>query len=839
MPSRSSAAPAASVTAAARGSASAAARRGSASTAARASAAASAAVLAAGLLLAGPAGATTGPEALDGLGGGSGGPHGAVRSTPYTNPVSAGFADTYADPAVIRGKDGWWYAYGTTDPLREGEGVRHLLPISRSSDLVSWEYVGDAFTEDTLPAWADAGRGAALWAPDIRYVDGEYRLYYVVTDTTTGPDDPAEPNDNAIGVATAPTPVGPWTDAGDPVVDPRRGAGAFGDFRWTFDPHHVVGPDGTEHLFYGSYYGGIWVTELAEDGTEAVGEPVQVAIDNKYEGAYVIQRDGWWYLFASSANCCAGPTTGYSVHVGRSRDLTGPYVDREGVPLNQSRAGGTPVLAPNGNRWVGTGHNSVVTDLAGQDWIVYHAIDRADPYLDRTEGINERPMLIDRLDWVDGWPTARAGAWASEDRQRGPVTGRVTGFDDGIPRTWQAVGRWATGADDDAGPHVVSGAPGRTGVSALVTHRTHGDGVRVEADLRADPGVTAQHGLLAGYRTRGGAGRLERLTDNPDARRGPVDQVSAAIDPATRELVVEATVRGRSVARAAAPLPADLDLTTWHSAVLTVRDGVAEAELTHARLGDPLAAVTLDLPRGARVPGAAGAFAAGPGVHVDNLSALPTARPVTRTVPLARPGDLVLEDEFDGDALDPAWTVLRSPQVTVADGVLRWPTEAGDLGGTANDAGVLLRDAPDGDWIAETRLTIDLGTDEIRNYQQGGIVAYVDDDRWARLSHVAIWNTRQTEFGTELPYAGRLQYGGTIVGPPAETTWLRLAHRTDDAGEHEVQAFTSTDGRTWVAGGVWTFPAGSELSIGLVSHGGVGATAEFDYLRVFDRAGRS
>src|SRR5690606_32825063 len=59
----------------------------------------------------------------------------------YTNPISAGMADTFADPAIIRGKDGYWYAYGTTDPLLEGEGTRHLLPISRSTDLVTWEHV--------------------------------------------------------------------------------------------------------------------------------------------------------------------------------------------------------------------------------------------------------------------------------------------------------------------------------------------------------------------------------------------------------------------------------------------------------------------------------------------------------------------------------------------------------------------------------------------------------------------------------------------------------------------------------------------------------------------------
>jgi len=110
----------------------------------------------------------------------------------------------------------------------------------------------------------------------------------------------------------------------------------------------------------------------------------------------------------------------------------------------------------------------------------------------------------------------------------------------------------------------------------------------------------------------------------------------------------------------------------------------------------------------------------------------------------------------------------------------------------------------------------------------------VDDDDFARLSHVAIWNTRQTEFGREMPYAGRLSYGGTIVGPPAETTWLRVTHRTDPVnGEHELRAWTSRDGRSWVKGGVWTLPPGTHLQVGLVSHGGAGATAHFDWFRTY------
>jgi arabinan endo-1,5-alpha-L-arabinosidase len=154
----------------------------------------------------------------------------ASAPSTYTNPVSRDFADTFADPSVIRAKDGYWYAHGTTDPLREGERTRHLIPTARSTDLVNWTYVGDAFTEATLPSWA--APDAVLWAPDIRYLDGTYYLYYVVTQTTVTD----EPNDNAVGVATAPTPTGPWTDSGGPVVGPRRGSGNPGDFKWTFDP---------------------------------------------------------------------------------------------------------------------------------------------------------------------------------------------------------------------------------------------------------------------------------------------------------------------------------------------------------------------------------------------------------------------------------------------------------------------------------------------------------------------------------------------------------------------------------------------------------------------------
>jgi hypothetical protein len=715
---------------------------------------------------------------------------GAAGAAPgaYLNPVSRGFADTFADPSVIRAKDGYWYAYGTTDPLREGEGTRHIIPTARSSDLVNWTYVGDAFSESTLPGWA--APDAALWAPDIRYLDGTYYLYYVVTQTTVTPG----PNDNAIGVATAPTPTGPWTDSGDPVVDPRPGAsGNPDDFKWTFDPSEFTDRDGTRYLYYGSYYGGIFVTELSADGTEAVGEPTMVAIDNRYEGAYVVRHGRWYYLFASEANCCAGPTTGYSVFAGRSESPRGPFVDRDGIPLVASRVGGTIVVTPNGNTWVGTGHNAVVTDLAGQDWLLYHAIDRRDPYLDEPFGINQRPMLLDRLDWVDGWPTVRAGRWASEGPQRAPVTD------------------WAVGGDVD-----LSGAASCEPAVELVAGRSPAD-YRAEADLRLRAGAAAA-GLLTSWRSKR-------------------DYLVSWLDRGAGALVTDVVRDGRSLGRQASPLPAGFRYDTWHNVAVELRGRELTVEVTDARLHDPVAVQRRVLPQGSGGAGAVGAAARCGPAEAANLGAAHLYQPVRQPAPTPQVGGLVYADAFgDGTVGGDGWTWVRGPDPAASEtgGALRWPTQAADLTGDSDNASVLLRDAPAGAYTVETKLAIDLGTDEVRNYQQAGLIAYLDDDQFLRLSHVAIWNTRQTEFGKEMPFADATSYGGMAVGTPAPVTWLRLSHRIDPAnGEHEFRAASSRDGRHWTWGGVWTLPAGTNPRIGLISHGGAGAVAEFDYFRIY------
>ncbi|MBF4616154.1 family 43 glycosylhydrolase [Curtobacterium sp. VKM Ac-1376] len=356
------------------------------------------------------------------------------RAAPsHRNPMALTLPDgqtaaSCADPTVIHGagRDRNWYLYCTTDALTateqnpDGSLVQHAVPTYRSTDLTDWTYVNDAFP--TKPAWVGDTNG--VWAPDIVYRAGDrgrpgtWYLYYAASDTpsATGPTG----GGSAVGVATSASPTGPWKDSGGPVVAPQAAANGDGQ-RWAFDPE-VVSDNGKTYLYFGSYSGGVNVRLLSADGLRSdPSSERQIAIDNRYEGAYLMRHDGWWYFMGSATNCCNGALTGYGVFVARSRSPLGPFTDRDGVAITSTRVGGTPLLAQNGNRWVGTGHNTVVTDFAGQDWIIYHAADRNDPYYAGQPTYTKRPALIDPLDWKRGWPVVRGGAGPSDSVQPGPV----------------------------------------------------------------------------------------------------------------------------------------------------------------------------------------------------------------------------------------------------------------------------------------------------------------------------------------------------------------------------------------------------------------------------------
>lgn len=307
---------------------------------------------------------------------------------PYANPV---FEPVLADPSVVRGEDGLYYAYGTEDDWGDGGGSR-AVPVVRSADLVSWEHVGEAF--EARPDWKAP---AFVWAPDIQAFGDAYHLYYSLS--VWGDADPG------IGVATAGSPGGPFTDHGKLFTSTEIGV------ENSIDPY-VHSEDGIPYLFWGSFHG-IYGVALTADGLAVDGEKFQVAGD-AFEAPYLVERDGAYWLFGSLGSCCEGEFSTYSVSVGRADALEGPYLDRDGTDLLDGQ--GTPVLQ-GGGRFTGPGHSAVVRDDAGTDWIVYHAIERDEPYL--SSGANRRVLMIDPLRWDDGWPSV-AGLAPSEDKQAGP-----------------------------------------------------------------------------------------------------------------------------------------------------------------------------------------------------------------------------------------------------------------------------------------------------------------------------------------------------------------------------------------------------------------------------------
>ncbi len=389
-------------------------------------------------LVAGPVSASTGAS----------GPRPVKAS--YQNPLAPiipgdGTVDSCADPTVIQGQAGEtlrgqqvWYMYCTTDPLNDadvdaaGQPNFHRIPTMISTDLVNWTYAGDAFplTGGSIPAWI--APNAAFWAPEVVHSSAtdQYYMFVTVTETTAaGGGSDSCGGDSAIGVAIGDSPVGPWTFTDRPVVQPRLDPnGGPCSYFWTFDPD-VLGDTVTNEgiLYYGSYYGGIFATDVNFTATGVTAatpnsaDDTRIAIGNRYEGANVVHRGGYYYLFASATNCCNGALTGYSVFVGRSTSPLGPFVDREGNSFLDAAVGGTPFLTMNGNRWVGTGHNTVFADEAGQWWTVYHAVDQTDPFFDFQTGFTKRPALLDPIDWVNGWPTVNGGSGASDTKMPAPA----------------------------------------------------------------------------------------------------------------------------------------------------------------------------------------------------------------------------------------------------------------------------------------------------------------------------------------------------------------------------------------------------------------------------------
>jgi arabinan endo-1,5-alpha-L-arabinosidase len=298
------------------------------------------------------------------------------------------------DPSIIH-QGRTWYVFATGAAPDGGQ-----FAVRCSDDLKDWKLCGHVF--DTVPAWIRQRSPGTkeLWAPDISYVDHEYRLYYAYS--LFGK------NTSGIALATNKTldrssPDFGWVDKG--LVLESRTTDNFN----AIDPNFIRDEKGGGWLAFGSFWDGIKMRRLGADGmlsktdttlyslarrampTNPAPPPPGLPSDwEAVEAPFIVRHDQYYYLFTSWDLCCRGLKSTYKTMVGRSKSVTGPYFDESGKPL--SEGGGTELLVAN-SRWLGPGGESIVLDP--ENLIVFHAYDAK---------TGKPSMQLSTIDWTSGWP---------------------------------------------------------------------------------------------------------------------------------------------------------------------------------------------------------------------------------------------------------------------------------------------------------------------------------------------------------------------------------------------------------------------------------------------------
>lgn len=312
-------------------------------------------------------------------------PVGTVTTTPNT-PVH--------DPVLIKEKN-TYYLFCT------GNGIA----VFSSPDLQHWRKEAPVFSRP--PEWAlktIPGFKGHIWAPDISFYNGRYYLYYAVSAFGR--------NTSCIGLAVNTTldPGSPdykWEDKGKVIQSvPGR------DMWNAIDPNVVVDDRGAPWLSFGSFWDGIKLLKLQPD-LQTLTEPQEwytiarrprdfatpdtSAGNGAIEAPFIYRKGKYYYLFVSTDYCCRGEKSTYKVVVGRSENVQGPYLDQQGVPLQQG--GGTLVVQGDGINWYGAGHNAIFSE-SGKDYLVLHGYDAKDH--------GRSKLIVATISWnAEGWPDVK------------------------------------------------------------------------------------------------------------------------------------------------------------------------------------------------------------------------------------------------------------------------------------------------------------------------------------------------------------------------------------------------------------------------------------------------
>ena len=279
----------------------------------------------------------------------------------YTNPVIN--AD-YSDPDVCVGASGEDY-YMTASSFQCTPG----LPILHSKDLVNWEIVGYALKElytgdkEKVEHFMKPRHGEGVWAPSIRYHNGEYYIYW---------GDP----DYGVYMVKTKDPAGEWENP----VCVIEGKGMI-------DTTPLWDEDGRCYLVNGwansrgKFASVLCVRELNKEGTKAISNPVIVFDGNgtenrTCEGPKFYKRDGWYWIMCPAG----GVPTGFQLAM-RSKSPYGPYEHK--IVLAQGK---TNINGPHQGGWVHTKY--------GEDWFLHFQDKEA----------YGRVVHLNPVDWSTGWP---------------------------------------------------------------------------------------------------------------------------------------------------------------------------------------------------------------------------------------------------------------------------------------------------------------------------------------------------------------------------------------------------------------------------------------------------
>lgn len=311
---------------------------------------------------------------------------------------------------------------GVHDPVMAKEGTTYYLystgpgiTFYSSTDMRSWKPEGRVFPGDPEGARKIVPTfDGHVWAPDISFHKGKYYLYYSVSGFGK--------NTSAIGLTTNTTlnPRAPhykWEDQG--VV--LRSYAERDEWN-AIDPNLVEDAKGEPWMVFGSFWSGIKMFKLNAERTKPA-EPQQwyslahraapalkageKAPPAEIEGPHILKKNGYYYLFVSWGLCCKGKDSTYHVAVGRSKEVTGPYLDKTGKDM--AKGGGSLVIVPN-KSWKGVGHNSAYT-FDGKDVMVLHAYETGDNY-------KQKLKVLDMKWDKDGWPVVdQAGLDSYQSKQ--------------------------------------------------------------------------------------------------------------------------------------------------------------------------------------------------------------------------------------------------------------------------------------------------------------------------------------------------------------------------------------------------------------------------------------